>query len=232
MLGNSPQSSQNSAIKIAVFDLDGTLVDSVLDLVPALNKTIALDGLSPVPMSEVGHVVGQGALKMIELAFTRQNRELKAERQQELLKVFLENYENEIAVHTVFFDGVFEVLDELAKDGWTPAICTNKYEHLARKILHELNTTNLFPVVTGGDTFAFKKPDPRHITETIKLAGGTPEHAVMVGDSVNDIAAAKAANIPVVAVNFGYTDRPVHEFDPDIVISHFCELPRAIQSIT
>ena len=91
-------------------------------------------------------------------------------------------------------------------------------------LIERLEPGHLFGAITGGDTFAFRKPDPRHLTETIERAGGDPERALMVGDSRNDIDTAKAAGIPVVAVDFGYTDRHVREFEPSAVISHYDEL--------
>lgn len=217
--------------KTLVFDLDGTLVDSVRDLVPALNHTTAQDGLPPIEIEDVGHVVGKGALKMIELAFAFHNRPLSQERLMELFPQFLTYYEDHIADHTLFFDGVFEALDVLENEGWTFAVCTNKYQNLAEKLLHALGKASRFPVVTGGDTFDFKKPDPRHITETVALAGGTPERTIMVGDSINDIEAAHRANIPSIAVDFGYTDMPVADMNPTKIISHFDGLASAVRSI-
>ncbi|MEM8750261.1 MAG: HAD-IA family hydrolase [Pseudomonadota bacterium] len=207
-----------------VFDLDGTLVDSVLDLLPCLNHTIATDGLSPLTRSDIGQVVGKGAMEMIRRAYALQNRTLEAEHHKRLLGVFLAEYETHTARHTVFFDHALESLDQFAADGWKIAVCTNKYEYLARKLLDALGTTHRFHAITGGDTFDFKKPDPRHIVETVRQADGSPQRAVMVGDSINDIEAAKRAGIPVIAVDFGYTDVPVRELGPDIVLSHFRDM--------
>ena len=217
--------------KVLVFDLDGTLVDSIRDIVPALNRTIALDGLPPIIQSEFVYAISQGARRMIELAFHSNKRPLSKFRQQELFSIFLENYEAHIADETIFFDGVLGALDELADENWRFAICTNKHERVARKLLKELGEINRFPVVTGGDSFSFKKPDPAHILETIKLAGGVPSRSIMVGDSVNDITAAKAANIPAIAVDFGYTDIPVSEMNPDVIISHFNDLPKIANTL-
>jgi phosphoglycolate phosphatase len=207
-----------------VFDLDGTLVDSNRDLVPALNRTTAHDGLPPISRADVGHVVGQGALMMIKRAFEFHNTPLDPERHKELLPIFLETYEAHIADETVYYDGVLNALDVLAKHGWILAVCTNKYEHLARKLLTKIGGIERFAAITGGDTFAKKKPDPSHIIETIKMAGGEPENAVMVGDSINDIDAAHAAKIPVIAVDFGYSDVPVEQLNPTKIISHFDSL--------
>ncbi len=218
--------------RVLIFDLDGTLVDSNRDLVPALNRTIAHDDVPPISRADVGHVVGQGALKMIERAFQFHDRPLTSERQKELLPVFLETYEAHIADETVWFDGVMDALDHLDSLGWTFAICTNKYEHLARKLIGLLGHGDRFAVVTGGDTFGFKKPDPRHIIETASMVAKNPRQVIMVGDSINDIDAAKNGGIPVIAVDFGYSDVPVSTLAPDIIISHFSELAGAVEKLS
>lgn len=214
-----------------VFDLDGTLVDSVRDLVPALNHTIALEGLPPVSIAQIHPEVSKGARMMIRIAFDLHAKFLSAEKEDQLFHEFLKHYEEYLTVHTVFFDGCLAALDQLSQKGWKLAVCTNKHEMMGRKLLSQLGELDRFESVTGGDTFAFKKPDPRHITETIQLAGGTPGSAIMVGDSFNDIQAAKAANIPVIAVDFGYTDVPVDQLEPDRIISHFSEFVSAAEHL-
>lgn len=221
-----------SSDRIIVFDLDGTLVDSMRDLVPALNRTIALDDLPPIAFEDVGHFVGKGAMAMIGRAFEHYGKPVSMGRQKELLGVFLEEYEAHIADATVYFDGVTEALDILESEGWRFAICTNKFEHLARKLMAEIGGAERFAAITGGDTFELKKPDPAHIVETVKLAGGDPEKAIMVGDSNNDIDAATAAGIPSIAVNFGYSDRPVKELGASTIIFNFKELIGAVRSIS
>ena len=218
-------------IRTLVFDLDGTLVDSNRDLVPALNKTTGLDGVPPMALADVGYVVGKGAFQMLKRAFDFHDMPLEHARHKELLAIFLKNYEDKVADHTVYFDGVLDAMDDLANQGWNFAICTNKYEHLARKLIDKIGGGERFKAITGGDTFSVKKPEPEHILETIRLAGGHRDHSVMVGDSINDIDAAKAAAIPVIAVDFGYTDIPVSELGPDIIISHFDELADAANEL-
>lgn len=222
--------------KLLIFDLDGTLVDSNRDLIPALNAATETVGLPPISRADVGHVVGQGALKMIEKAFLFHQREMEGgvggPLHKDLLQRFLDYYDAHIADLTVFFPGTLQALDELAEQGWQFAVCTNKYERFARKLLNLLGEAQRFPVITGGDTFAFKKPDPRHLTETAKLAGVDPLACIMVGDSINDILPAQSAGIPVIAVDFGYSDKPVQEFNPDRIISHFDQLIEATQALS
>ncbi|MEP0945230.1 MAG: HAD family hydrolase [Rhizobiaceae bacterium] len=225
---------QNSP-RLLIFDLDGTLVDSNRDLVPALNAATASVGLAPIAMPDVGHVVGQGALRMIERAFDFHGQQMEGgiggPVHQNLLQLFLEHYDAHIAEETIFFPGVLTALDALSTNGWQLAVCTNKYERFARKLLSELGEIERFPVITGGDTFEFKKPDPKHLTETARLAGVDPSACIMIGDSVNDILPAQSANIPVIAVNFGYSDVPVEELKPDTIISHFDQLADAVDGV-
>lgn len=219
--------------KLLIFDLDGTLVDSNLDLIPALNAATQTCGLPPLSREDVGFVVGSGALAMIEKSFALNNRPLErgGSEHRRLLDLFLLHYEAHIADNTVFFPGVLDALDRLRDDGWELAVCTNKYEHLARQLLSELGQIQRFVAITGGDTFPQKKPDPSHLLKTAELAGVNPANCIMVGDSVNDIAPAKAAGIPVIAVDFGYTDIPVNELGPDLIISHFDQLFGAVSQL-
>lgn len=212
---------------LMVFDLDGTLVDTNRDLIPALNHAIAGEGIAPVGVEEVGHVVGEGARRMIERAFELRGATAPAERLDALHRTFLTHYETHIADLSRPYPGLVDALDALEAEGWRFAICTNKVEHLARKLVTLLDLAPRFAFVAGADTFAVRKPDPGHIRETVAAAGGDVSRAVMVGDSVNDIAAAQAVPMPVIAVDFGYTDRPVTELGPDIVISHYRDLAGA-----
>ncbi len=210
--------------KTLVLDLDGTLADTRLDLIPALNRTIATEGLSPVPMDKIGHFVGHGAKAMIAKSYEHYGQDLDISLHEQLFEIFLADYSDNIANETVLFEGVLESLDQFFSGGWKIAICTNKTEHLAVRLMEVLELADRFVTITGGDTFDFKKPDPRHLTETISLAGGIPQASVMVGDSETDIKTAKAADIPVIAVDFGYSERPVAEYSPDRLISHYNEL--------
>lgn len=210
-----------------VLDLDGTLADTNRDLIPVLNRSTQPEGLPPVGAADVGHVVGHGARAMIARAFHLHERSLSPEIHDRVFQRFLLDYEKNLAVETVLFDGVPATLDDFLGRGWRLAVCTNKMERLAVALLAELGICDRFAAIAGGDTFHFRKPDPRHLTETVRMAGGTVERAIMVGDSATDIATAKAASIPVIAVDFGYSERPVAEYEPDCLISGFSQLPDA-----
>lgn len=219
--------------KLLIFDLDGTLVDSNLDLIPALNAATQFRGLPPMLRSDVGQVVGSGALAMIEKAYAFHDRPLESGGPEHLhlFDLFLQHYEAHLVDHTVFYPGVLKALTRLQDAGWQLAVCTNKFEHLARKLLTELGEVERFVAITGGDTFAERKPDPEHLRKTAQLAGVDPACCMMVGDSINDIAAAKAAAMPVIAVDFGYSDIPVARLNPDIIISHYDQLFSAVHEL-
>ena len=210
--------------RLLIFDLDGTLVDTNLDLIPALNHAIAHEKVEPVSTDEVGHVVGRGARQMIEKAFELRSRETPANIDG-LHERFLTHYEAHIADRSRPYPGVLQAMDRLASEGWTFAVCTNKLERLSRKLLAALGMTDRFAAIVGADSVPSRKPDPDHIRRTARAAGADVKRAVMVGDSINDIKAAKAVPMPVVAVDFGYTDVPVEELGPDVIISHYDELP-------
>jgi len=207
-----------------IFDLDGTLVDTAPDLLDSLNHCLALARMDRVDEARLRGYVGMGGKVMIERAFAAQGRPLAEEHLAELLAAFLEHYSDNMPGRSLLFPGVDAAMGRFEAAGWTLGVCTNKYEAMSRKLLLGLGLDKRFAAICGQDTFAFRKPDPRHLVETIRLAGGDPQRAVMIGDSRTDIDTAKSAGIPVVAVDFGYTDRHVREFEPSLVISHYDEL--------
>jgi len=208
----------------AVFDLDGTLVDTAPDLLDSLNHCLVSEGMSPVAPTDLRHLVGMGGRVMIERAFSEQRRPIDARTLDRLLILFLEHYSANIPGRSQPFPGACEAMDRLAAAGFRLAVCTNKYEGLSVSLLTALGLAPRFAAICGADTFAFRKPDPRHLLETVERAGGDPLEAIMIGDSRTDIDTARAAGVPVIAVDFGYTDQPVEVFSPTAVISHFNEL--------
>jgi len=213
---------------IIVFDLDGTLIDTAPDLLASLNHCLTSVGLPPAEPTTFRSFVGMGGRVMIERAFAAQQRALDKVQLDELQQAFLEHYGGGLPGHSKPYPGVIDALDRFEAAGWIAAVCTNKYESLSTGLLGALDLSSRFAAICGQDTFAFRKPDPRHLTETIAQAGGDPSKALMVGDSRTDIDTAKAAGIPVVAVDFGYTDRHVREFEPSRIISHFDQLTLAM----
>ena len=216
---------------LVVFDLDGTLAETAGDLMVALNHVLSGDGLPPLPVDQARSLLGAGGRALIRRGFTSAGRPLDEARLEGLFSAFLAFYEAHIADQSHLFPGVLASLDRLAARGCRFAVCTNKTEGTAKRLLEVLGVAGRFDAICGQDTFAVSKPQPGALLGTIERAGGDPGRSVMVGDSVTDIATAKAAGVPVVAVDFGYTDRPVSEFGPDRVIGHFDELDGAIEAL-
>ena len=216
---------------IAVFDLDGTLADTAGDLVGTLNVILGREGLSPLPVRKARDMIGAGARALIERGFEAAGRELTPGRLDELFRGFMAHYGENICVRTRLYPGVRTALDRLEAAGFILAVCTNKVEEHSVKLLRELGIGHRFAANCGRDTFAYFKPDPRHLLLTIERAGGNPARAVMVGDSRTDIVTARNAGIPVVAVPFGYTDVPVRDLNPDLVVDHFDGLFAAVERL-
>jgi phosphoglycolate phosphatase len=209
---------------LVVFDLDGTLLDTHVDLVESLNYTIAALDLRPVTYDDLTHLVGQGARVMIERACKLQGKPISQEELPALVERFIAHYSANMPGHTEPYPGLVAAMDRLKASGYRLAVCTNKLEGLATGLIEKLGLTHYFDAITGGDTFEHRKPDARHLTGTIERAGGDVSRSVMIGDSINDIAAAKNAAVPSVAVPFGYSDVPVSSLDPDVIITHYDEL--------
>lgn len=218
----TPLSSSSKSLRpIVVFDLDGTLIDTAADLVASLNHTIAAADLAPVEADDLNHLVGHGAKVMIERAFSLRGRSISEEEFQPLLERFIDHYKSQMPGQSQSYPGLDGALTRLENAGYLLAVCTNKMEGLARPLLDGLDLTRRFAAITGGDTFEVRKPDAGHLLGTIEKAGGDPKRAVMVGDSRNDILVAQNARIASIAVPFGYSDVPVADLKPDVVIDHF-----------
>jgi phosphoglycolate phosphatase len=217
--------AQTSTIATTVaFDLDGTLVETAPDLVAALNIVLGRDGFAPVAYETARKFVGFGARVMLARAIQAENRTVTPETLDRMFDDFIAYYGGHIADHSRAFPGLVEALDALRDRGFRLAVCTNKLEHLSVLLLKALNLIDRFEVVCGQDTFGIQKPDPEILRRTIAAAGGDPARAIMIGDSETDIRTAQAAGIPVIAVDFGYSDRHVSAYNPDSVISHFGQL--------
>jgi phosphoglycolate phosphatase len=216
---------------IVVFDLDGTLAETAADLVATLNVVLSEEGLPPLPLHQAREMIGAGARALIERGFAATGREVAPARLDALFRLFMAHYERNICVRSHLYPGVEAALDGLADAGYRLAVCTNKFENQSLAVLQALGVADRFAAICGRDTFLHFKPDPRHLTLTIERAGGDPARAVMVGDSRTDVATAKAARIPVIAVPFGYTDVPVEDLDPDRVIPHFDALEDAVEDL-
>lgn len=186
-----------------LFDLDGTLVDSVPDLAAALNRLLAARGLASFTPEAVTAMVGDGAGALVARAFAARD----AAQDAAALPEYLADYTAYSAEATRIYPGIEQALGELARAGWRMAVCTNKPAAAAHAVLSALGLDHWFATVGGGDSFSARKPDPAHLLATLAAACGDPARAVMVGDHRNDVASAMAAGVPCIFAAWGYGPR-------------------------
>jgi phosphoglycolate phosphatase len=207
------------------FDLDGCLVDTAPDLIGTLNTILAGHGHAGLPLGSARTLVGHGARAMLSRGFETAGETLDPAKMDELFAQFIDLYLPRIARASRPYPGVVETLDELAAAGAALVVCTNKRTDLSLVLLDALDLTRRFADVAGPDRAGAAKPDPRHLIAAIRAAGGSADHALMVGDAATDVGAAVAAGVPVVAVSYGYSDVPPARLGADALIASFAELP-------
>ncbi|MGH7054012.1 MAG: HAD-IA family hydrolase [Stellaceae bacterium] len=183
-----------------LFDLDGTLVDTLPDLTATLNRTLGAAGLQPFATAEVATMIGDGVTVLLTRALARRNRPFDAA----LLTRFHADYSAALSVASRPYPGTVETLTALANSGWLLAVATNKPEAPARKLLQALDLAKFFAAIGGGDSFPVRKPDPGHLLLTLAAAGGDRRRAAMLGDHANDVKAARAAGLTPVFALWGY----------------------------
>jgi phosphoglycolate phosphatase len=207
-------------IRTILFDLDGTLVDSAPDLIGALDMLMIEQGRSPIGVAEGRAMIGDGAARLVERGFVARGGAPAA--LPELVARFMKIYEGRLTRETRSFDGVIPTLEALAARGLALGVCTNKPDHATHALLEALGLARFFSAVVGGD--GVRKPDPEPVNRCLDALGGKRSQALFVGDSPVDMAAARAAGIPIVLVSFGYTAVPARALGADRVIDRFEEL--------
>jgi len=218
--------------RAVVFDLDGTLVDTLADILSALNRVMGEESLRAIAYDEGRVMVGGGARWLVEQALAEAGGVTDTARIDACYARFLEYYLAEPAAASRPFAGVTEALDRLAAAGHLFGVCTNKPHEITLRVLEALDLSRYFgAAVLGGDALPIRKPDAAHLLAVLGQMGATPERALMVGDSETDVATARNAGVPVVVVDFGYTAKPAAELGADAVISSFAELPGAISRL-
>ena len=220
-----------TSARIVVFDLDGTLVDTAPDLINALNYIFAREGMPPVPLQSARTMIGAGARKLLERGLELDGRTVALEELDRLTRDFITYYADHIADASRPFEGLESALDDLAGRGYRFAVCTNKLEWLSKLLLDRLGLSARFAAICGADTFGIAKPDPAILRQTVARAGGEMAATVMVGDAGPDIGVARRAGVPVIGVKFGYTEVPIAELKPDLLIGHMRELPAAVETL-
>jgi phosphoglycolate phosphatase len=207
------------------FDLDGTLVDTAPDLHRALSVVMDSQGLPPASLEDVRSLVGQGAAHLIARALAVHGVHPAPERIQKLVEDYTAALVVDIAGQSAPYPGLVPALEALTGKGATLCVCTNKRTHLSNLLLEALGLSRHFATVVGADAVKNPKPHPDHFIAAIRSAGGDPAHAMMVGDSSNDVNSAKAAGAPVVVYAYGYTDTAPGLLGADAVFTLYDDLP-------
>ncbi|KIC41412.1 phosphoglycolate phosphatase [Ruegeria sp. ANG-R] len=213
---------------IVVFDLDGTLIDSLADLAAAANRMLHDQGLPALPNETIGRFVGNGLPKLVERVMKHCG--LEPERLKELTQLTLAYYNAGACDRTVVYPGVFEALDELRDMGCVLGICTNKPEAPARHVLGALNLLPYFDAVLGGDTLAIRKPDPAHLRASFEALPAVGPR-IFVGDSEVDAETARRAQVPFLLFEQGYRKSPVSEMPHTSSYADSAELPTLVRRI-
>lgn len=217
-----------------LFDLDGTLVDTAPDLTAAMNHALASLGFAAVPAALVRGMVGHGARRLIDKGLVHHgvaDAAARATLVEQGFPRFIEFYRDHIADASRPFDGVERALDVLAAAGCRLGICTNKPQALSDNLIAALGWQGRFGAVVGFDAVPAPKPDAGHVHATLAALGGTVADAVFVGDSITDVDAARNAGLPVVAVSFGFADRPAADLGADVLIDHYDALLPALERL-
>ena len=209
-----------------LFDLDGTLIDTAPDLMNAHNHVMQKFGYKTKSTNEIRNLVGKGAASMIGRSLWNQARkELKKiddeKIKSKMVDEFIDYYGKNIAVESKLLPGVLEFLKWCKKNNISMAVCTNKTEHLAVDLLKQINVYDYFEYVAGYNNFDYCKPDPRHLTNVIEIIQGELKKSIMIGDSETDSESAKAAGLPFILIEDGYTDKTINEIYHNHLIKDF-----------
>ena len=220
-------------IDTLVFDLDGTLIDSLFDVQASLNRLLANENRTTLSIDELKTVIGHGVNSMVKGAYKITGEPIASiEMLDKAVKQYLHYYREKPAEHTIIYPNVIETLNELKAKGFVMGICTNKPYKISLLVLKALGINSLFEGISGGDNFSFIKPDPRHILHTLKLMGSEPERAVMIGDSHVDGEAGRKAGLPFILVSYGYNINENGPLKADKVIDEFKMLPKVISELS
>jgi phosphoglycolate phosphatase len=214
---------------LLLFDLDGTLIDSVPDLCGALNQVLREYGASPLSPREVKPMIGDGVAALVARGFAA--RGLDAATARQAMPEYIAIYEANSANLTRPYPHVRETLLLLRERGYRTAVCTNKLQHATETVMRALGLLPLFDGIAGGDRFPVRKPDPGHLLALIREVGGGADRAAMIGDHENDAAAGHAAGLPVLLMRYGYARGDLGALAADALLDDFAEIPAALDAL-
>jgi len=216
-----------------LFDLDGTLVNTAPDLMLAHNHVMKKYGYNERKLSDIRKLAGGGSKVMLtksihEIAELSGKIKKTEDAIEEMTKEFIDYYSKNILAESTLKKGVLDFLSWCKKNSISMGVCTNKQEHLSIDLLKKIKIYDFFDYVAGGNTFDYNKPDPRHLTSTIEIIGGSITKSLMIGDSETDSNSAKAANIPFILLEDGYTEKKINEIHHDHLVKDFIGLDKIV----
>jgi phosphoglycolate phosphatase len=216
-----------------LFDLDGTLVDTAPDLMLAHNHVMKKFGYPTKSTQDIRNLVGKGAGALIGRSIWGQAKKefskvLDAKIKDEMVKEFVNFYGKNIVNESTLVTGVKDFLIWCKEQNISMAVCTNKQEHLSNDLLKKIGIYDFFEYIAGSDTFDYCKPDPRHLTNVVEILDGDVKKTIMIGDSETDANAAKAAEIPVILLENGYTEKNTTEIYHNHLIKDFIGIEKII----
>ena len=222
----------NNINKTIAFDLDGTLLDSADDLIATLNILLKENNLPLMKKKDVNNLVGNGALAMIKKAMIRNNvsgiDDIKLNSLKDrFLKIYKKNYANK----SKLYPHAKKTLKDLKFKKYNIILVSNKPEYYVKKILKFFDINKYFSAVSGGDTFAYRKPNPKHLYETIKLTKNSNEKCIFIGDSINDAICAKKSGSKLILMSYGYSDIDINSMDADLILDSLKDLPSLVDDI-
>jgi phosphoglycolate phosphatase len=221
--------SETRKIDSIIFDLDGTLVNTLPDVLLALNHTLKQFAGTPIAAQQIYELIGNGARFMIENAFAKSKTIFSRSEIDEALACYLKYYREHPVVESVIYPGVVEILQHYKAENITLGICTNKPGVVVRELLKEMRLSQFFSAVLCGDEVSYPKPDPQHIYDVLMRMDCSRYSTVLVGDSHIDQLCAQNAEVPFIGVTYGYDAATI---TASLKINHFNELPEAIKKIT
>jgi len=210
--------------RVVLFDLDGTLVETLPDIQASANGMLAARGLAPLDAKTVRGFIGKGSRNLMQRCLETHGLSPTEADIDDALRDFTIHYDREPVAGSFVYDGVVPFLERLRAGGHRLAVCTNKQKGTAVQVLDALGILQYFEAVVGGDDVVHRKPDPRHIDHVLTLMDLERADALFVGDSENDIEAATAADIPCIAVTFGYNSVPLEELSTVALVDHYDEI--------
>ncbi len=214
-----------------VFDLDGTLFDTAPGLMQTMNALLARRDCGPLGLDDIKARLSFGARAIMKSAMEQSGLKVDADEIEALFEEFITHYSAIMAGMSTPYPGLIKALERFENDGFLMGVCTNRIEKSASALIRALGVERHFKTVIGQDSIGIAKPDPAPVFETLNRMGGAAGRAIFIGDSEVDVAAARAAGLPVIAVSFGYAGIPARELGADMVIDHFDELEDAIGAL-